>query len=111
MTAGDALLKSDIQSLPFIHRGKVRDLYAVDDDKLLVVQTDRLSVFFHVRQDHHLRNARLLVGIRHIDLQFAKTRAEVKLLLGRQLLARETDRTVSTQCHHDGLNHFVIESL
>ena len=45
MTAGDALLKSDIQSLPFIHRGKVRDLYAVDDDKLLVVQTDRLSAF------------------------------------------------------------------
>jgi phosphoribosylaminoimidazole-succinocarboxamide synthase len=31
--------------LPFLHRGKVRDLYAVGDDKLLVVQTDRLSAF------------------------------------------------------------------
>ena len=39
------LLQSDIKSLPFLHRGKVRDLYAVDDDKLLVVQTDRLSAF------------------------------------------------------------------
>jgi phosphoribosylaminoimidazole-succinocarboxamide synthase len=40
-----ALLQSDLKSLPFLHRGKVRDIYAVDDDKLLVVQTDRLSAF------------------------------------------------------------------
>ena len=45
MNPGDALLTSDLKSLPFVHRGKVRDLYAVGDDKLLVVQTDRLSAF------------------------------------------------------------------
>jgi phosphoribosylaminoimidazole-succinocarboxamide synthase len=39
------LLQSDIKSLPFLHRGKVRDIYAVGDDRLLVVQTDRLSAF------------------------------------------------------------------
>jgi phosphoribosylaminoimidazole-succinocarboxamide synthase len=39
------LFQSDIKSLEFLHRGKVRDLYAVDKDKLLVVQTDRLSAF------------------------------------------------------------------
>jgi len=39
------LLQSDLKSLPFLHRGKVRDIYAVGDDKLLVVQTDRLSAF------------------------------------------------------------------
>ena len=39
------LLQSDIKSLPFLHRGKVRDIYAVGDDKLLIVQTDRLSAF------------------------------------------------------------------
>ncbi len=37
--------QSDLTSLPFLHRGKVRDIYAVGDDKLLVVQTDRLSAF------------------------------------------------------------------
>ncbi len=37
--------QSNIKSLPFLHRGKVRDIYAVGDDKLLVVQTDRLSAF------------------------------------------------------------------
>ncbi len=39
------LLQSSLKSLPFVHRGKVRDLYAVGDDKLLVIQTDRLSAF------------------------------------------------------------------
>jgi len=39
------MLYSDIKSLQFLHRGKVRDLYAIDDERLLVVQTDRLSAF------------------------------------------------------------------
>lgn len=40
-----ALFETSIKSLPFLHRGKVRDIYAVGDDKLLIVQTDRLSAF------------------------------------------------------------------
>jgi len=39
------VLESSLKSLPFLHRGKVRDIYAVDDDRLLVIQTDRLSAF------------------------------------------------------------------
>jgi phosphoribosylaminoimidazole-succinocarboxamide synthase len=39
------VFESSLRSLPFLHRGKVRDIYAVDDDKLLVIQTDRLSAF------------------------------------------------------------------
>jgi phosphoribosylaminoimidazole-succinocarboxamide synthase len=39
------LFESRIDSLPFLHRGKVRDIYAVGEDKLLIVQTDRLSAF------------------------------------------------------------------
>jgi len=40
-----AIYETHIKSLPFLHRGKVRDIYAVDDDKLLIVQTDRISAF------------------------------------------------------------------
>ncbi|MCC6531264.1 MAG: phosphoribosylaminoimidazolesuccinocarboxamide synthase [Burkholderiales bacterium] len=40
-----ALFESSIASLPLLHRGKVRDLYALGEDRLLVVQTDRLSAF------------------------------------------------------------------
>lgn len=39
------MLQSEIKSLPLLHRGKVRDLYAVDEQHLLIVQTDRLSAF------------------------------------------------------------------
>src|SRR5512140_1028789 len=39
------LLHASIKSLPFLHSGKVRDIYAVGEDKLLVIQTDRLSAF------------------------------------------------------------------
>lgn len=45
MTFSSALFETTIKSLPFLHRGKVRDIYAVDADKLLIVQTDRLSAF------------------------------------------------------------------
>ncbi len=39
------LFESSIKSLPLLGRGKVRDIYAVDDDKLLIVTSDRLSAF------------------------------------------------------------------
>ena len=40
-----ALFESSITSLPRIHRGKVRDIYALGDRHLLMVTTDRLSAF------------------------------------------------------------------
>ena len=40
-----ALVESHIASLPLIARGKVRDIYRVDEGRLLLVATDRLSAF------------------------------------------------------------------
>ncbi|WP_295430743.1 phosphoribosylaminoimidazolesuccinocarboxamide synthase [uncultured Thiodictyon sp.] len=40
-----ALFESNLRGLPLLGRGKVRDLYAVGPDHLLVVTTDRLSAF------------------------------------------------------------------
>lgn len=45
------LYQSEIQSLPLLQRGKVRDVYTVDDRTLLVVTTDRLSAFDVVLPD------------------------------------------------------------
>jgi phosphoribosylaminoimidazole-succinocarboxamide synthase len=39
------LYESSLRSLPLLGRGKVRDNYAVGNDKLLIVTTDRLSAF------------------------------------------------------------------
>jgi phosphoribosylaminoimidazole-succinocarboxamide synthase len=47
----DALYESRLTALPRISQGKVRDLYAVDDDHLLIVTTDRLSAFDVVLPD------------------------------------------------------------
>jgi phosphoribosylaminoimidazole-succinocarboxamide synthase len=42
------LLQTDLGSLALSARGKVRDIYAVSDDELLFVATDRISAFDHV---------------------------------------------------------------
>ena len=35
----------DIQSLPLLHQGKVRDIYDINQDKMMIVTTDRISAF------------------------------------------------------------------
>jgi len=45
MTPASTLFESSISDLAFIARGKVRDIYSVDDAHLLIVTTDRLSAY------------------------------------------------------------------
>ena len=35
----------DVQSLPLLHQGKVRDIYDINPEKMLIVTTDRMSAF------------------------------------------------------------------
>jgi phosphoribosylaminoimidazole-succinocarboxamide synthase len=41
----EVLFYSELKSLPLLNRGKVRDIYAVGEDQLLIVTADRLSAF------------------------------------------------------------------
>ncbi|MFT3744847.1 MAG: phosphoribosylaminoimidazolesuccinocarboxamide synthase [Pyrinomonadaceae bacterium] len=45
MNAATEVSRSDIPELKLLHRGKVRDVYEVDDKRLLLVATDRISAF------------------------------------------------------------------
>lgn len=45
MTETSCVYESTIQSLPLIYRGKVRDIYQVDDQHILIIATDRVSAF------------------------------------------------------------------
>ena len=45
------LYQTDIKSLKLLNRGKVRDIYEVDAERLLIVTTDRLSAFDVVMQE------------------------------------------------------------
>nr|VFK54593.1 MAG: phosphoribosylaminoimidazole-succinocarboxamide synthase [Candidatus Kentron sp. TUN]VFK57788.1 MAG: phosphoribosylaminoimidazole-succinocarboxamide synthase [Candidatus Kentron sp. TUN]VFK63905.1 MAG: phosphoribosylaminoimidazole-succinocarboxamide synthase [Candidatus Kentron sp. TUN] len=46
-----ALFETNLKNLTLRNRGKVRDMYAVDDDYLLIVATDRISAFDVVLPD------------------------------------------------------------
>ena len=45
MSQADALFESDLPHLELLNRGKVRDIYNVDDKHMLIVTSDRLSAF------------------------------------------------------------------
>jgi phosphoribosylaminoimidazole-succinocarboxamide synthase len=51
MSTADVLFESAVPELPLIGRGKVRDIYSVDDHHLLIVTTDRLSAYDVVMPD------------------------------------------------------------
>jgi phosphoribosylaminoimidazole-succinocarboxamide synthase len=51
MNESDALFESSVAGLERVGRGKVRDIYSVDDDHLLIVTTDRLSAYDVVMPD------------------------------------------------------------
>ncbi|MDL2284352.1 phosphoribosylaminoimidazolesuccinocarboxamide synthase [Oxalobacter sp. OttesenSCG-928-P03] len=57
------MMQTNLKSLPLLHRGKVRDIYAVGDDKLLVVQTDRLSAFDVVLDDPIPEKGKILTAM------------------------------------------------
>ncbi|WP_332669896.1 phosphoribosylaminoimidazolesuccinocarboxamide synthase [Aromatoleum sp.] len=57
------LFESTIQSLPLLGRGKVRDIYAVDADKLLIVTSDRLSAFDVILPDPIPDKGRVLTAM------------------------------------------------
>ena len=57
---GSALYESSLKSLPRLGRGKVRDIYAVGDDKMLIVTSDRLSAFDVVLPDPIPEKGRVL---------------------------------------------------
>jgi phosphoribosylaminoimidazole-succinocarboxamide synthase len=57
------LLQSSIASLPLVSRGKVRDIYAVDADKLLIITSDRLSAFDVVLPDPIPRKGEVLQAV------------------------------------------------
>ena len=57
------LLRSEIAGLPLVHRGKVRETYQVDEDRLLLVASDRLSAFDVVFDQPIPDKGRVLTGL------------------------------------------------
>ncbi len=107
------LTRSTIPGLPLLHRGKVRETYAVGDDRLLLVATDRLSAFDVVFEQPIPDKGRLLTALsafwfRRLDglgpTHFLSTdaadlpeAARSPELAGRVTLARRAER-IDAEC-------------
>jgi len=100
------LFESNLASLKKIHQGKVRDIYEVDSDHLLIVTTDRLSAFDVVLPDPIPYKGQVLTKIslfwfektRHITRNHLATlrmedvvldEAERKQLTGRSMVVKK----------------------
>src|SRR5271170_8175491 len=78
------VFRTTLNGLEKIHEGKVRDIYAVDADTMLIVTSDRLSAFDVVLPDPIPDKGRVLNGIS--NFWFARTRQLVpNHLTGREL--------------------------
>jgi phosphoribosylaminoimidazole-succinocarboxamide synthase len=82
----DALFESRLRSLSLLHRGKVRDNYAIGSDRMLIVASDRLSAFDVVLPDPIPGKGRVLTAIS--NFWFARTRHIVANHLTGEPVAR-----------------------
>lgn len=82
------MFESNIPNLPLIGRGKVRDIYSVDNDHLLIVTTDRLSAFDVVLPDPVPGKGQVLTTI---SLFWFRMMAD---LVANQLTERTVDEVV-----------------
>ncbi len=71
----EALYHSEISSLTLLQRGKVRDIYEVDADHLLIVTSDRISAFDVVLPDPIPGKGRVLTAVS--DFWFARTQNRI----------------------------------
>lgn len=63
MSAPESLYQTELKSLPLIARGKVRDLYDISPELMLIVTTDRISAFDCILQDPIPGKGRVLTRI------------------------------------------------
>lgn len=67
-----ALFRSELKSLQRIQQGKVRDIYAIDDQHMLIVTTDRLSAFDVVLPDPIPQKGALLTAVSNFWFAFSR---------------------------------------
>src|SRR6266705_3123772 len=83
------LYESRIRTLPRIGRGKVRDIYAVGSDKMLIVTSDRLSAFDVVLSDPIPDKGRVLNEITGVDRESVVTEEEKPQVRGRSMVVKK----------------------
>src|SRR5712664_1335108 len=63
MASAAPIVETTLANLKLVRRGKVRDVYAVDEDRLLIVATDRISAFDSVSPTPIERKGEVLTAL------------------------------------------------
>src|ERR1051325_3883570 len=109
MNGSATVTETSLGDLPLVRRGKVRDVYAVGDDHLLVVATDRISAFDCILPTQVERKGEVLTALSRfwfrrlahvtpnhlvttdVEQMPGAVRASAELLRGRSMLVRRTE--------------------
>ena len=109
MTDAQLINQTSLNTLALLRRGKVRDVYEVDEERLLIVATDRISAFDCILPTPIARKGEVLTAISRfwferlahvtphhlITTEMAEMpagiRAEADMLRGRSMLVRRTE--------------------
>lgn len=109
MASTTTVLETSISDLQLVKRGKVRDVYSVDDEHVLIVATDRISAFDSVLPTPIARKGEVLTQLSRfwferlkditphhlvtasIDEMPESVRRHKEILGGRSMLARRTE--------------------
>ena len=109
MASAAPIVETTLADLKLLRRGKVRDVYAVDEDRLLIVATDRISAFDSVSPTPIERKGEVLTALSrfwfarlgqivpnhllttNIDEMPNAIRAHADELRGRSMLVRRTE--------------------
>ena len=84
-TTQSTLYESDIKSLSLINKGKVRDIYDIDDEHMLIVTSDRLSAFDVILPDPIPGKGAVLTTVS--NFWFERTKNVIANHLGDRTLA------------------------
>ena len=98
----EALYESKLKSLKLRHRGKVRDIYDIDDRHMLIVTTDRLSAFDVVLSDPIPGKGAMLTAMS--NFWFART----KQLIPNQYVAIPLAQVISDPVERAPIEHNAV---
>ena len=104
----EAVFETNLTSLPLLHSGKVRDCYAIGEDHMLIIATDRLSAFDVILPNPMPGKGKLLTQIAEFWFDFFSDRipnhcadlrledvltdaAELEQATGRSMLVKKLD--------------------
>src|SRR2546423_12910212 len=98
MSVAAPVLETSFNDLQLARRGKVRDVYNIDDDHLLIVATDRISAFDCVLPTPIARKGEVLTALSRFWFE------RLSHIVPHHLVTTEMDRMSETvQRHKDSL--------